>query len=173
VDTEIVDRQFSALQQQAQQTATLIQTLAGKLSTAAAAGDPNAANGHWISRRSRYPSATSKALPRNSCRRFTRWLTTMSLPPSRPRRRTTRQPPSTRNRRNTSPNTNRSTSSPRHLAGRCSGSLAGGLARRSSPAQASASVTTLSTASSTDSELQRCSARRRIRDDGLAGYGCT
>jgi hypothetical protein len=42
VDTETVDRQFSALQQQAQQTATLIQTLAGKLSTAAAAGDPNA-----------------------------------------------------------------------------------------------------------------------------------
>ena len=42
VDTETVDRQFSALQQQAQQTATLIQTLAGKLSTAAAAADPNA-----------------------------------------------------------------------------------------------------------------------------------
>jgi hypothetical protein len=42
VDTDTVDRQFSALQQQAQQTATLIQTLAGKLSTAAAAGDPNA-----------------------------------------------------------------------------------------------------------------------------------
>jgi hypothetical protein len=42
VDTETVDRQFSALQQQAQQTATLIQSLAGKLSTAAAAGDPNA-----------------------------------------------------------------------------------------------------------------------------------
>jgi len=42
VDTETVDRQFSALEQQAQQTATLIQTLAGKLSTAAAAGDPNA-----------------------------------------------------------------------------------------------------------------------------------
>jgi hypothetical protein len=42
VDTEPVDRQFSALQQQAQQTATLIQTLAGKLSNAATAGDPNA-----------------------------------------------------------------------------------------------------------------------------------
>jgi hypothetical protein len=42
VDTETVDRQFSTLQQQAQQTATLIQTLAGKLSTAAATGDPNA-----------------------------------------------------------------------------------------------------------------------------------
>ncbi|MGO9349698.1 MAG: hypothetical protein ACLP3C_02165 [Mycobacterium sp.] len=42
VDTETVDRQFNALQQQAQQTATLIQTLAGKLSTAAAAGDANA-----------------------------------------------------------------------------------------------------------------------------------
>jgi hypothetical protein len=42
VDTETVDRQFSALQQQAQQTATVIRTLADKLSTAAAAGDPNA-----------------------------------------------------------------------------------------------------------------------------------
>jgi hypothetical protein len=42
VDTETVDRQFSVLQHQAQQTATLIQTLAGKLSTAATAGDPNA-----------------------------------------------------------------------------------------------------------------------------------
>ena len=42
VDTETVDRQFNALQQQAQQTGTLIQTLAGKLSTATAAGDPNA-----------------------------------------------------------------------------------------------------------------------------------
>jgi hypothetical protein len=42
VDTETVDRQFSALQQQAQQTASLIQTLANKMSTAAAAGDPNA-----------------------------------------------------------------------------------------------------------------------------------
>jgi len=42
VDTETVDRQFSALQQQAQQTATLIQTLADKLSAAATAGDPNA-----------------------------------------------------------------------------------------------------------------------------------
>jgi hypothetical protein len=42
VDTETVDRQFSALQQQAQQTATLIQALAEKLSTAAGAGDSNA-----------------------------------------------------------------------------------------------------------------------------------
>jgi hypothetical protein len=42
VDTETVDRQFSALQQQAQQTATLIQALADKLSAAAGAGDPNA-----------------------------------------------------------------------------------------------------------------------------------
>jgi hypothetical protein len=42
VDTETVDRQFSALQQQARQTGTLIQALADKLSTAAAAGDPNA-----------------------------------------------------------------------------------------------------------------------------------
>ncbi|OBF41810.1 hypothetical protein A5724_04695 [Mycobacterium sp. ACS1612] len=42
MDTDTVDRQFSALQQQAQQTAALIAALAGKLSTAAAAGDPNA-----------------------------------------------------------------------------------------------------------------------------------
>ena len=42
MDTETVDRQFSALQHQAQQTATLIQTLADKLSAAASAGDPNA-----------------------------------------------------------------------------------------------------------------------------------
>jgi len=42
VDTETVDRQFGALQQQAQQTATLIQRLAEKLATAAGAGDPNA-----------------------------------------------------------------------------------------------------------------------------------
>ena len=42
MDTDTVDRQFSALQQQAQQTASLIAALAGKLSMAAAAGDPNA-----------------------------------------------------------------------------------------------------------------------------------
>jgi hypothetical protein len=42
VDTDTVDRQFNALQQQAQQTGSLIAALAGKLSTAAAAGDPNA-----------------------------------------------------------------------------------------------------------------------------------
>jgi hypothetical protein len=42
VDTDTVDRQFSALQQQAQQTASLIAAPAGKLSTAATAGDPNA-----------------------------------------------------------------------------------------------------------------------------------
>jgi hypothetical protein len=42
VDTDTVDRQFSALQQQAQQTASLIAALAAKLSTAATAGDPNA-----------------------------------------------------------------------------------------------------------------------------------
>jgi hypothetical protein len=42
VDTDNVDRQFNALQQQAQQTGSLIAALAGKLSTAAAAGDPNA-----------------------------------------------------------------------------------------------------------------------------------
>jgi hypothetical protein len=37
-----VDSQFSALQQHAQQTASLITALAGRLSTAAAAGDQNA-----------------------------------------------------------------------------------------------------------------------------------
>jgi hypothetical protein len=42
VDTETVDRQFSALQHQAQQIAPLIQTLADKLAAAATAGDPNA-----------------------------------------------------------------------------------------------------------------------------------
>jgi hypothetical protein len=42
VDPETVDQNYAQLQQQAQQTATLIQTLAGKLQTAAAAGDPNA-----------------------------------------------------------------------------------------------------------------------------------
>ena len=42
MDTETVDRQFSELQQQAQQTGALIQTLADKLSTAVTAGDPNA-----------------------------------------------------------------------------------------------------------------------------------
>jgi hypothetical protein len=42
VDTETVDRQFSALQQQGQKTATLLQGLADKLSAATAAGDPNA-----------------------------------------------------------------------------------------------------------------------------------
>jgi hypothetical protein len=41
VDTETVDRQFSELQQQAQQTSTLIQALAAKLSTAATS-DTNA-----------------------------------------------------------------------------------------------------------------------------------
>jgi hypothetical protein len=173
VDTETVDRQFSALQQQAQQTATLIQTLAGKLTTAAAAGDPDAREWALDLKEIALSIRDEQSTTTELLQAIHALVTTMSLPPSRLRRRTTRQPPSTRNRRNTNPNTNRSTSSPRHLAGRCSGSLAGGLARRSSPAQASASVTTLSTASSTDSELQRCSARRRIRDDGLAGYGCT
>ena len=42
MDPETVDQNYAQLQQQAQQTATLIQTLAGKLQTAAAAGDPNA-----------------------------------------------------------------------------------------------------------------------------------
>ena len=42
MDVETVDQQYATLQQQAQQTASLIQTLAGKLSAAAAAGDTNA-----------------------------------------------------------------------------------------------------------------------------------
>jgi len=42
VDPETVDQNYAQLQQQAQQTAALIQTLAGKLQTASAAGDQNA-----------------------------------------------------------------------------------------------------------------------------------
>lgn len=42
MNTETVDRQFAALQSQADQTASLIHTLVDKLSAAAAAGDPNA-----------------------------------------------------------------------------------------------------------------------------------
>jgi hypothetical protein len=42
MDPESVDQSYAQLQQQAQQTSALIQTLAGKLQTAAAAGDANA-----------------------------------------------------------------------------------------------------------------------------------
>jgi hypothetical protein len=42
VDPETVDQNYAQLQQQAQQTTAQIQTLAGKLQAAAAAGDPNA-----------------------------------------------------------------------------------------------------------------------------------
>lgn len=42
MNTETVDRQFAALQSQADQTASLIRTLGDKLSAAAAAGDTNA-----------------------------------------------------------------------------------------------------------------------------------
>ncbi|TSD94272.1 hypothetical protein FOS14_21195 [Skermania sp. ID1734] len=42
MDEQTVDRQYAQLQQQAQQTAGLVQALAGKLSAAAAAGDQNA-----------------------------------------------------------------------------------------------------------------------------------
>jgi len=42
VDPETVDQNYAQLQQQGQQTAALIQALAGKLQAAAAAGDPNA-----------------------------------------------------------------------------------------------------------------------------------
>jgi len=42
VDPQTVDQNYAQLQQQGQQTASLLQTLAGKLQTAAAAGDSNA-----------------------------------------------------------------------------------------------------------------------------------
>ena len=42
MDPETVDQNYAQLQQQGQQTAALIQTLAGKLQAAAAAGDTNA-----------------------------------------------------------------------------------------------------------------------------------
>jgi hypothetical protein len=42
VDPQTVDQNYAQLQQQGQRTASLIQTLAGKLQTAAAAGDANA-----------------------------------------------------------------------------------------------------------------------------------
>ena len=42
MDAETVDQNYSQLQQQAQQTVGLIQTLAGKLQAAAAGGDQNA-----------------------------------------------------------------------------------------------------------------------------------
>jgi len=42
MDPETVDQNYAQLQQQAQQTATQIQTLASKLQAASAAGDPNA-----------------------------------------------------------------------------------------------------------------------------------
>jgi hypothetical protein len=42
VDPETVDQNYAQLQQQGQQTSALIQTLAGKLQAAAAAGDANA-----------------------------------------------------------------------------------------------------------------------------------
>src|SRR5580658_8241814 len=42
VDPQTVDQNYAQLQQQGQQTASLIQTLAGKLQAAAAAGDMNA-----------------------------------------------------------------------------------------------------------------------------------
>ena len=42
MDPQTVDQNYAQLQQQGQQTAALIQTLAGKLQAAAAAGDMNA-----------------------------------------------------------------------------------------------------------------------------------
>ena len=42
MDTDTVDRQYAALQQQSQQSAALFQTLAAKLSAAAEAGDQTA-----------------------------------------------------------------------------------------------------------------------------------
>ena len=46
MDPETVDQNYAQLQQQAQQTAAQIQSLASKLQAAAAAGDPNARE--WI-----------------------------------------------------------------------------------------------------------------------------
>ena len=42
MDPQTVDQNYAQLQQQGQQTASLLQTLAGKLQAAAAAGDTNA-----------------------------------------------------------------------------------------------------------------------------------
>jgi hypothetical protein len=42
VDPQTIDQNYAQLQQQGQQTAALLQTLAGKLQAAAAAGDANA-----------------------------------------------------------------------------------------------------------------------------------
>ena len=42
MDPQTIDQNYAQLQQQGQQTASLLQTLAGKLQTAAAAGDTNA-----------------------------------------------------------------------------------------------------------------------------------
>jgi hypothetical protein len=42
MDPETVDQNYAQLEQEAQQTTQLIQTLAGKLQAASAAGDPNA-----------------------------------------------------------------------------------------------------------------------------------
>ncbi|MBV9515029.1 MAG: hypothetical protein JO280_13470 [Mycobacteriaceae bacterium] len=42
MDAETVDQQYADLQQKGQQTATLVQALAGKLAAAATAGDTNA-----------------------------------------------------------------------------------------------------------------------------------
>jgi hypothetical protein len=42
VDPDTVDQNYSQLQQQAQQTGQLVQTLAGKLQAASQSGDPNA-----------------------------------------------------------------------------------------------------------------------------------
>ena len=42
MDPQTVDQNYAQLQQQGQQTAALIQTLAGKLQTASSAGDMNA-----------------------------------------------------------------------------------------------------------------------------------
>ena len=42
MDAETVDREYADLQQKGQQTAALVQALAGKLSSAATSGDTNA-----------------------------------------------------------------------------------------------------------------------------------
>ena len=147
MDNETVDRQFNALQQQAQQTATLIQTLAGKLSTAAAAGDPNARE--WaldlkeIALAIRDEQSTTTELLQAIHALVDNHVAAAepSAPPYYPPPAQYAQPP--QYQAPISPSTSLSTSSPRPPGvGRCSGSSADGLARQSSLVRASGSATT-------------------------------
>ena len=165
MDTETVDRQFNALQQQAQQTETLIQTLAGKLSTATAAGDPNARE--WaldlkeiaLAIRDEQ-STTSELLQAIHALVDNHVAAEPSAPPYYPPPAQYAQPPQYQ------PQYQPSTQPAQRAVGRCSDSLADGLARQSSPVRALGSATTSSTASSTGFELQHYSvsrARARIK----------